>query len=555
MIDTKLRIGDILVEQEKITESQLQYALKVQKEKNYTKKLGEIIIEEGLLSEKEFALILAKQLNLEFVDLYSIDIDFSLLGNYPLNVLKNTDAMIIGEDEDFIKVAISDPLNYEAIEILEKTIVLKPIQFSISPKSDIKHIFDRFEAIEITKTLILKVKQEINSDEQKDDDSQSAIMQLIEQILKTSVQNRASDIHIEPNEFSISVRNRVDGVLREIFVLDIEIYNALASRIKILGDLDISERRKSQDGRFSMKLNNSSYDFRLSTAPTFHGESIVMRILDQQKVLLKLSELGMSEKNLKKFESLLKAPYGIVFVTGPTGSGKTTTLYAALNDIKDIDNKIITIEDPVEYQLPLIQQMQVNDKIGYGFAEILRSTLRQDPDILMVGEVRDEETLSIAASASLTGHLVFATLHTNDAPSAITRMIQMGLPAYLVADSLIGVITQRLVRKVCTYCKKEHKPHVELINKVKHILPDEYKFYNGLGCSKCSFSGYSDRVVISEVLNINDTISSHISEGKSKFDIYNEALKQGYEPMLIDGLRKALQGVTTLEEVLRVVKI
>jgi len=551
----KLRLGDILVEENKITHEQLMHALGVQKQSNFSKKLGEIFIEEGLVSEKDLAVILASQLGYSFLDLYSVDIDFSVLKNYSLNLLKNADAIIFKEDEDFIHIAVADPLNVEAMESLENIIIVKPIKFYISLKHDIKHVFERLEIIETAKVLMNQVKQEISSKEFKLDNEQSSIMLLIMQILKSSIINGASDVHIEPNEYDVSVRNRVDGVLREIFVLDIEVYNALASRIKILGNLDISEKRRSQDGRFSMKVMEKNFDFRLSTAPTLHGESIVMRILDQEKILLTLDQLGMSEKNLNKFQDLLNSPYGIVFVTGPTGSGKTTTLYAALNDIKDIKNKIITIEDPIEYQLPLVQQMQTNDKIGYGFADVLRSVLRQDPNIIMVGETRDEETLSTAVGASLTGHLVFSTLHTNDAPSAITRMVQMGLPTYLIADSLVGIVTQRLVRKVCTFCKKEHKPQLSELAKVKEHIPENSIFYHGEGCSKCGFSGYAGRIMICEILMIDDTLSSLISLGKNRYDIKESAIKSGYEPMLIDGITKALEGTTSLEEVLRVVKI
>jgi len=550
-----LRIGDILIEQGKITQEQLMHALGVQKDSNFSKKLGEIFIEEGLVSEKEFAQILAEQLDIDFIDLYSINIDFFILKNYSLNMLKSTDSIIIKEDDDFVHIAIADPLNYDHLELLERNIVAKPIKYYISLKADIRHLFERFEIIQTTQSLMEQVKSEINSNEFKLDNEQSSIMLLIEQIIKSAVRNGASDIHIEPNDKDVSVRNRVDGVLREIFILDIEIYNALTSRIKILGNLDISEKRRSQDGRFSMMVNNSRYDFRLSTAPTLHGESIVMRILDQQKILLKLDQLGMNEKNLKKFQALLEAPYGVVFVTGPTGSGKTTTLYAALNEIKDIENKIITIEDPIEYQLPLVQQIQTNDKIDYSFNHVLKSVLRQDPDIIMVGEIRDDETLNTAVGASLTGHLVFSTLHTNDAPSAITRLVQMGLQSYLIADSLIGIVTQRLVRKICTNCKVEHKPQISLIEKVKDYLPQNYKFYHGKGCSKCEFSGYKGRVMICEILQINETISTQISEDKNKHEIYQEALKSGFEPMLIDGITKALESTTSLEEVLRVVKV
>jgi len=411
------------------------------------------------------------------------------------------------------------------------------------------------DIISVTKSIVTNIKREIASGSYRADSEQSSIMQLIEQIVKTAIFHNASDVHIEPSGFNVSVRIRVDGVLRESFVFDLDIYNALASRIKILGNLDISEKRRSQDGRFSMKVKEAQYDFRLSTAPTMFGESIVMRILDQQKILLKLGELGMEEKNLKLFDELLKSPFGIIFITGPTGSGKTTTLYAALNEIKSIDNKMITIEDPIEYQLPLAQQIQINEKINYSFPEALRSILRQDPDVIMVGEVRDSETLNIAVQASLTGHLVFTTLHTNDAPSAITRMIQMNLEPYLIADSLIGVVAQRLVRKICSHCKKEIKLPRPTIDKIKHYLPEEYQFFKGDGCARCGFTGYNGRTMISEILKISETSSHMISINMNKYEISRKAEENGdYVPMIIDGIAKALRGETTIDEVLRVAK-
>jgi type II secretory ATPase GspE/PulE/Tfp pilus assembly ATPase PilB-like protein len=555
MIKQKIRIGDILIEKGFITQEQLQNALKIQKQSNFTKKLGEVFVDEGWIAEREFTELLADQLKLDFVDLYGIKIDFNLLGKFSLNLLKNADAVPYREDEDYIYVAVSDPLNYEALEILERAIATKPLQIHVALKGDIVHVFDRLEIISATKSIVDNIKKEIASGNYKADSDQSSIMQLIELIVKSAVKNNASDIHIEPSGFNVSVRLRIDGVLRESFVFDLDVYNALASRIKILGNLDISEKRKSQDGRFSMRVENNNYDFRLSTAPTMFGESIVMRILDQQKILLKLKDLGMEEKNLKLFEEILKSPYGIVFVTGPTGSGKTTTLYAALNEIKSIENKMITIEDPIEYQLPLAQQIQINDKIHYTFADALRSILRQDPDIIMVGEVRDTETLNISVQASLTGHLVFSTLHTNDAPSAITRMIQMNLEPYLIADSLIGVMAQRLVRKICPHCKKEYKPPVASLASIKDKLPEDYTFYKGEGCVRCGFSGYSGRTMISEILKVSETISHLVSINMNKYEIARKAEEEGsFEPMIIDGITKALNGITTIEEVLRVAK-
>jgi len=555
MIKKNIRIGDILIEKGFINQDQLMLALKEQKESNFAKKLGQYFIDEGFISERAFSEILAEQLDIEFIDLYGVEVDFNLMSKYSVKLLKGAKAIPFLEDDEFIHVAVVDPLDYESIELLERSIATKPIKLYISLKNDLNQIFERFEIISTTKLIVDNIKREIATNSYKADSEQSSIMKLIEQIVKSAIKNNASDIHIEPSAFNVSVRSRIDGILRENFVFDKEIYNALSSRIKILGNLDISEKRKSQDGRFSMTIDGNRYDFRLSTAPTMFGESVVMRILDQQKILLKLRDLGMEESNIKTFEKILKSPYGIIFVTGPTGSGKTTTLYAALNEIKSIENKMITIEDPIEYQLPLAQQIQINEKIDYSFAQALRSILRQDPDIIMVGEVRDSETLNIAVQASLTGHLVFTTLHTNDAPSAITRMIQMDLEPYLIADSLVGVMAQRLVRKICPYCKKEHNPPKSMVEEVKKYLPNEYQFYQGEGCIRCGFSGYSGRTMICEILRISETISHLISINMNKYEIARKAEENdGFEPMLVDGLKKAINGVTTLEEVLRVAK-
>ncbi len=555
MIQKKIRLGDLLIEKKYITNDDLKKALQIQKEENYKYKLGEIFVNEGFISPKKLAELLSHQLNIDFIDLYAEDIDFDLLSKYPFNFLKIHGVVPFKENKSEIYLAVSDPLDYDAIEHIERVNPTKPVKIFIALKNEINHILDRLELIETTKTLINSVKRDIKSGTYRADNEQSSIMKLIEVIFKDAILKNASDIHIEPSAKSVTVRSRVDGILKESFVFDLDIYNALASRIKILGNLDISEKRKSQDGRFSMNINNRVYDFRLSTAPVMFGESIVMRILDQQKILLKVDELGLEGKNLSLFEELLKTPYGIIFVTGPTGSGKTTTLYAALNEIKSVENKMITIEDPIEYQLPLAQQIQINEKIHYGFAEALRSILRQDPDIIMVGEVRDEETLNIAVQASLTGHLVFTTLHTNDAPSAITRMIQMNLEPYLISDSLIGVVAQRLVRKICPYCKKEHKLQKSTFQKIEKYLPKEYKFYKGEGCERCSFTGYNGRIMINEILKVDETISHMISIGMNKYEIAKKAEENGsYHPMIADGISKAINGITTIDEVLRVTK-
>lgn len=556
MIRQQIRLGDLLIAEGLITQEQLEYALQQQKDSGFTKKLGEVLVEEGMVSHKEMALLLSKQLKIDFVDLFGEKIDFNALAKYSISLLTAAKAIPFKEDEDYVYIATSDPLNFDALEALERNIAIKPIKVYLSLTEDITHIFQRLEIIKKTQTIAAEVKKEINNEGAKGSEGEaSAVMQLITLIIKDAVLRRASDLHIEPELQSMSVRTRVDGILQETFVFDLDIYTALSSRIKLLGNLDISERRKAQDGRFSLDVAGGKYDFRLSTTPTLFGESIVMRILDQQKILLKLHELGFEDRNLELFNEIIHAPFGIVLITGPTGSGKTTTLYAALNEVKSIENKVLTIEDPIEYQLPLVQQVQVNERVGFTFLEALKSFLRQDPDIILVGEIRDLETLNSAAQASLTGHLVFSTLHTNDAPSAIGRMVQMGLQPYLIADSLVGIVAQRLVRKICAECKHEIKPHKSLLRKVERWITEETKFFAGKGCPKCNNTGYSGRILISEILIVNETIAKMISEESSKYEIARYAQQnEGFEPMIIDGLSKVLRGITTLEEVLRVTK-
>ena len=551
----KIRIGELLLSKKLITKEELEHAIKLQKQINYAKPLGEILVEEGFITEKVLMEQIAEQMGIEFIELYSIELKQDLIDKFPFQVLKNAMAVPIDEDEYEIKIATSDPLNYDALESLEKYADGKLIKLYLTTKEEIFHVFNRIETHQSTRKIIEMIKYEMKEGRLSEDSSISSVMKLIRLIIKVAIDMGASDIHIEPNSYDVSIRMRKDGILKEAFLFDVEIFSALSSRIKILGNLDISEKRRSQDGRFELVIDGKSYDFRLSTVPTLYGESIVIRILDRQKVLLKMSELGFENRSLKILEDIIRQPYGIILLTGPTGSGKTTTLYAALNEIKSIENKVMTIEDPIEYSLPLIQQVQVNEAVGYTFAEALKSFLRQDPDVIMIGEIRDLETLSAAIQASLTGHLVFSTLHTNDAPGAIGRMIQMGMQNYLIADSLLAVVAQRLVRKICPYCKKEVKYHKNILTKVEKLLPKNYRFYKGMGCEKCEMSGYIGRTVISEIFKVDDLIAQKITDGASKIELTRYAIKNGlYRPMIIDGLSKVLNGVTTLDEILRVAR-
>ena len=552
----KIRLGELLLQKRLIDEDELEYAIKEQQELNYTIALGEILTDEGFISEKVLAEQISEQMGIEFVELYAIELNQKLIENFPFKVLKNAMALPFKEDEYEIHIATSDPLNYSALESLEKYTDSRIIRFYITTKEEVQHFFYRIETLLNTLKIVEKIKNEIKTSGYSVEKSgTSAVMELIRLIIRVAIVQNASDIHIEPNNYDISVRIRKDGVLKEAFLFDMAIFQAISSRIKILANLDISERRRSQDGRFELAIDGKDYDFRLSTVPTLYGESIVIRILDRQKVLLRISELGFENRNLQILEDVIREPYGIILLTGPTGSGKTTTLYAALNEIKSIENKVMTIEDPVEYSLPLIQQVQVNETVGYTFAEALRSFLRQDPDVIMIGEIRDLETLNAAVQASLTGHLVFSTLHTNDAPGAINRMIQMGMQNYLIADSLLAIVAQRLVRKICKYCKKEVQYHKNVLRKVEKLLPQRAKFYRGSGCERCEMTGYMGRTLITEIFRVDEMISQKITDNASKAEITRYAIKKGlYRPMIVDGLGKALNGITTIEEIMRVTR-
>ncbi len=555
MIRKQVRLGDLLVKEGIVSKEELLLALKKQQEykaKGQYKKLGEILLELGFVNEKQILDALSKQLNIPFIDLYGEKIDYDFIASYPYNLLEKHLVLPFKADEDFIYVATADPLDYDALDLIER-LASKPIKIFIASSKDIKTILERLKIYISTNELIKKIKKELS--EGGGGENVSAVEELLDLILKTAIQKRGTDVHIEPLRYNITIRARIDGVLKEIFSFDKDIYYPLVSKIKLLANMNISEKRKPQDGRFSRNYNNHIYDFRVSTIPSLHGETVVIRILDQQKILLRLTELGMSEYNLKRFETIIHSPYGIVFVTGPTGSGKTTTLYAALNEVKGVDKKIITIEDPVEYELPLIQQIPINEKIGITFASTLRSVLRQDPDVIMIGEVRDKDTLDAAVQASLTGHLVLATLHTNDAASTITRMVQMGAESYLVSDSLIGVVAQRLIRRICPYCKTTYNPSKEELELIKPFLKEKIVFYKGRGCKECDFTGYLGREMISEVLVINEKISHLIALGKDKQEIVKVAKEYGFVTLVEDGVQKLKKGITTLEEILRVVKV
>ena len=501
-----------------------------------------------------FLISLAKNLNLDYIDLDSIDIDHKMFGKLPFAQLKKLGALPVKADEINVFIALKDPMDINAQNGVQRIFPRKLVKFVISEPIKIENYIKKAEMSEGVKSLVGEIRREINSSAADNPQESSGILKLIELILKTTILSGSSDIHIEPTENNCIVRGRIDGMLNEIFIFDKDIYPPLASRMKLLSNMDIAEKRKPQDGRFSATILSKEFDFRISTLPILNGESIVIRILDKSKVMFKIEDLGMQPNNYKKFSHAMKAPYGIVFVTGPTGSGKTTTLYAALNAIKNIQTKIITVEDPVEYQLNLTQQVQVNQKADLTFANALKSILRQDPDIIMIGEVRDSETLRIAVQAALTGHLVFSTLHTNDSISAITRVMDMGIEPYLLSGSLVAIEAQRLVRRLCKHCRVKTVLPQTVLNDIMQYVPENYQFYSHVGCGKCSQTGYKGREMLSEILPISEKMSSMIAQGDSKKEIYEQAVSEGFVNMYQDGIIRASRGITTLDEIIRVTK-
>ncbi|MDR2790343.1 MAG: GspE/PulE family protein [Campylobacteraceae bacterium] len=521
--------------------------------KSGTITLDDISNEFGIQSEV-FLSFLAKESGLEYIDLDAIDIDYKLSKKVALPQLKKYDALPVKEDDINIYIAVKDPSNMATIDGLQRLFSRKMVKAVIADPVLIEKYFNKIELSESINGIINEIRREITTSAADNPQESSGILKLIEAILKTSILSRASDIHIEPTEKNCMVRSRIDGMLAETFLFERDIYPPLSSRIKLLSNMDIAEKRKPQDGRFSAKILGKEYDFRISALPTLFGESIVLRILDKSKIMIKLENLGMHPTNYEKFSRAMRVPYGIILVTGPTGSGKSTTLYAALNAIKSVETKIITVEDPVEYQLNLIQQVHVNEKANLTFASALRSILRQDPDIIMIGEIRDQETLRIAVQAALTGHLVFSTLHTNDAVSAVTRVIDMGIEPYLISGALIAIEAQRLVRKLCPNCKAKINIPINMLNRIKPFIPENYTFYKAVGCEKCSQTGYLGREMISEIFPISEKIASMIAQGATKDDIKRQAYAEGFMDLFKDGIIRAAKGTTSVDEVLRVAK-
>lgn len=557
------RLGDILVEAGVISSNQLQEALS--KQKILGKRLGKVLVDTGITTEDSIATTLATQMNIPYLNLNEITIPPEVLTTIPDGIVRSHNLLPVKLDGNKLQITMVDPLDVFIIDEITFQTGYE-LQVGISPESQIeaaiKHYYGNSESLQnAVDNLTAERKTEVTLDESffttfdlTEEEKNVPIINLVNTIIQQAINDKASDIHIEPDEEIIRVRYRIDGILNELMKAPKTIQSELLSRLKIMAQMDISEKRLPQDGRIKVKVQNKSIDLRVSSLPTVFGEKIVIRILDKSRMSLTLDQVGFDEDLLKLFKTLSSAPNGIVLMTGPTGSGKTSTLYAALNFVKSPQINITTVEDPVEYLIPSINQVQVRPEIGLTFARTLRSILRQDPNIILIGEIRDFETAQIAIESALTGHLVFSTLHTNDAASAITRLIEMGVEPYLVASAVIGVGGQRLVRKICPSCRIK----INITDEQNEIL-NEYGFkqatlYNGKGCLTCRKTGYSGRTAIHEIMTINEEIHGLILNSASARDIRTSAVKAGMRTMRVDGLQKALKGVTTIDEVLRLTR-
>ena len=512
----------------------------------------------GFISEIDITQAVAESMGVPFMDLTDYLIDAEVIKLVPEATAKKFKAVPLFKIGDTLTVAMADPQDIAAIDEVRKRSKMGAIEPVLSTPDMIQKVVDQYygaigDAKELVKGLTKEKLEAKGAKGLAEVAGEAPVIKLVNLIIMQAVKDKASDIHIEPGEENVLVRYRIDGILHEVQDIPKHLQSALASRVKVMSKMDIAETRKAQDGRIQLKMESKNLDLRVSSFPTVHGENIVMRILDKSSVLIGLAELGFSSIDLKEFDKTIRHPNGIVLVTGPTGSGKTTTLYAALSTINTMEKNIITIEDPVEYELPLIRQTQVNAKAGITFANGLRSILRQDPDIVMVGEIRDKETAEIAIQASLTGHLVFSTLHTNDAASALTRLLDMGIEPFLISSSIIGILAQRLVRVICPKCKEKYTPSdVETQNLASLQSKQKIEFYRGKGCMKCKDTGFTGRIGIYELLLINDEIKNLVTAKASANEIKKKAVAQGMRVLFEDGIEKVRNGVTTVEEVLRV---
>lgn len=551
---SNIKLGELLLYSNKITKEQLNKALRQQKTTG--QKIGEILVNEGYVTDNEIMEVLEFQLGIPHVDLEKYIIKPEVVLEIPENIARRYELIAIDKKKDYLLVAMSDPLNFFAIDDI-KMLTKSEIQIAISSREAIIKNIDKFYRKESTEKMLKEFKESYEVDsieglEEKEllEVATAPIVKLINSIIQQAIDMRSSDIHIEPCDEDIRIRFRIDGDLHEIMRLSITSLSPIITRIKIMGKMNIAEKRIPQDGRVETKINGNEIDIRISTIPTVYGEKVVLRLLDRSNFMFSKDELGFTKNNLETFDEILRQPYGMILVTGPTGSGKTTTLYAVLKELNKDDKNIITIEDPVEYKLRGVNQMQINPKAGLTFATGLRSILRQDPDIIMVGEIRDSETAEIAVRAAITGHLVLSTLHTNDSVSSVIRLVDMGVEPYLVSSAIIGVVSQRLVKELCPDCKIPYEASYSEKSLLGLDTEQKIILYKPKGCNKCN-NGYKGRRAVHEILTVDECMRQLIDKGASIDELRNAAEKQGMVSLLRNSVDLAIEGLTTTEEVLR----
>ena len=550
------QLGDILLDSGLVTHQQLTDAY--DEHQRAGRALGRVLVEQGVLTESQLVAALAQQIGLPFVDLSDFPVDGAAIASVPPSVCRRYNALPIAYEDGKLVVAMSDPANVFAIDDIRSLtgIEVKP---AVATKSDVTAAINRYHRVDgdlDDLTMSLEAEEEDDLSGLKEVVEDAPIVKFVNLLITQAIQDRASDIHLEPTEKDLRVRFRIDGVLHEIMRSPKNIQSGVISRLKIMADINIAERRIPQDGRLSVNAHGKKIDLRVATLPTVWGEKVVMRVLDNSTAMLRLSDLGFSDGNYDRYSQSFTKPYGMILVTGPTGSGKSTTLYATLNIVSKPEINVITVEDPVEYRIPGINQVQVNNKAGLTFAGALRSILRSDPDVVLIGEVRDHETAQIAIEAALTGHLVLTTLHTNDAPSAVTRLVEMGIEPFLVGSALDCVLAQRLARRLCSKCREEYVPDPADLVSARFPWVDGAELptlYRAVGCSACSKTGYKGRLALHEVMPVTEEIERLAVERSSAAVITQVAKEQGMATLRDDGMAKVLAGVTTLEEILRVV--
>jgi len=558
-------IGQILQEKALLTKQQISEALSLQTTESVHHRIGQILTREGYITDIEVQKALSRQWDFPYLDKIPQDkLDKELVTDLPIEFLKKHKILPLGDGNGAVTIAVADPLDVTAYDAVVN-IIGRPCKRIICASSVIEDGLSRYyyeNEGSTSETLtdldsdeeFTSLSMESGTEDLLDLANRAPVVKLVNTFFFQAVQSRASDIHIEPYEQEVKVRFRIDGVLHNRFTLSKQHVTALVSRLKVMSNLNIAERRLPQDGRCRIKIGEKEIDIRVSTVPNSGGERVVLRLLDKTSARFGLDQLGFAPKTEKEFRKLIQMPYGIILLTGPTGSGKTTTLYGAISELNTEDRNIMTVEDPIEYQLPGVGQMQIQPKIGLTFANSLRHILRQDPDVIMVGEIRDLETARIAIQSALTGHLVLSTLHTNDAASAVTRLIDMGVEPYLVCSSVIGIMAQRLVRSICPECKISYTPSKEenLVIRNSQLKPDEYTLSRGSGCQYCINTGYRGRTGIFELMIIDDKLRELVMTNARSSLIKQAAMKKDMDTLFKDGMRKIFAGETTIEEVLRV---